>query len=282
MRQPQITVFIDEAGDPGLREGVRFTETPHQWLTLGAAVLRTENEAQSVEWVKDMREAARARQTPDLHYARIGVPRREEVCRLLAQQAVRGFCLLSHKQNLRTYYNARLGRFVIPDTYYNWCVRVLLERVKEWCASHMLATYGELSPLRIVFSERGGHNYSKTDGMFDYFEKLNRQYRANRMKLKPRFWEPILLDRRYIAVERANTRAGLQLADVIASAFYQGVNDRSPSYDVAPARALARIMPKDQQGRRADFSVSVWPLFGQAPTPSGAKPLLSSFGHEDR
>src|SRR3546814_7143569 len=62
------------------------------------------------------------------------------------------FCLLSHKTNVRNYYNAKLGKFD-AQRFFNWCSRLLIERIMEF-AENDAKHRGELvAPATFVFSE---------------------------------------------------------------------------------------------------------------------------------
>lgn len=55
------------------------------------------------------------------------------------------------------------------------------------------------------------------------------------------------------------SRPGLQLADIVASAFYSAANTIGPgNWDVEPAKALAPIMAKEN-GSAVDFGVALQP-----------------------
>ena len=55
------------------------------------------------------------------------------------------------------------------------------------------------------------------------------------------------------------TRAGLQLADIVASSFYQAADCLGPGqWDLEPAKALHRIMAREN-GKVANFGVALQP-----------------------
>ena len=51
-------------------------------------------------------------------------------------------------------------------------MRVLFERVSEWNARLCGSEGTKLEPMKVVFAERGGHDY---DHMFAYFDRLRMQ-----------------------------------------------------------------------------------------------------------
>jgi Protein of unknown function (DUF3800) len=274
--EPPLTIYIDEAGDPGAKDGIRYLADRHEWLCLSAFVIRTERDADLVAWVRDLRAVANATQSGALHYARITKGRRTAVCSELAAKKARAFVLASHKSNLREYINPRLGAMIASPKLYNWCLRLLLERVTAWAVAWMVKNDIEPCGLRVVLAERGGHDY---DHLFAYIDKLKMQAESGTLLLKGKGLHPALLDRAEWSVRPMAPWAGLQLADVIASSFYQAANSASPSHDVAPAQTLAPIVAKGDDGRAADFGVTVWPLPHQAPIPDEAKAIFRFYGY---
>lgn len=274
---PALTVFFDEAGDPGIRDGVRYAPQRHEWLCLSAVVVRTVNEPDTVAWIREMREVANARQSETLHYHRIAKARREGVCSTMGEKPLRVFCLASHKTNMREHINPRLGKMDSGHEFYNWCTRILFERLTDWCAAVQKREMGQLEPLRLVLAERGGHDYQS---MFDYVDKLKWQSSTNSLKIKGIGLDPPLLEREHWSVERAEARAGLQLADTAASAFYQAANTISPSWDIAPAKTLKPVVAKNTRGDQANYGLTVWPLRHQSPLPAASRPIFEFFGYQ--
>lgn len=272
----RLTVYIDEAGDPGVRDGLRYLGNRHEWLCTSAVVIRTEREPKVVDWVKDLREVARSRQAGVLHYQRITRERREGVCAKLATLPVRAFTMASHKSNLREYVNPRIQKQMDDGTFYNWCMRLMMERLTAWAWAWM-SEHGGVEPLRIVFAERGGHSYDK---MFGYFRVLRMQKDAGTLFLPGLGLKEPTLDQAEWSVAPTTAAAGLQLADVVASAFYQGANVASPSFDPRPAQALRPIMVAGAKGKEANMGVTVWPLPHQSPLDEAAKPIFRHYGYE--
>ncbi len=271
----QLTVYIDEAGDPGVRDGLRYLGSRHEWLCTSAVVIRSEREPCVVDWVRDLREVARSRQAGVLHYQRITRERREGVCAKLATFPVRTFTMASHKSNLRDYINPRIQRQMDDGIFYNWCMRLLMERLTAWAWKWMKEN-GGVEPLRIIFAERGGHSYDK---MFGYFRTLRMQAEAGTLHLSgPGLQEPTL-DQSLWSVAPTTAAAGLQLADVVASAFYQAANAASPSFDQAPAEALRPVVVAGANKTEANVGLTVWPLPRQASLEEASKPIFRHYGY---
>lgn len=274
---PSLTIYIDEAGDPGVRDGLRYIGSRHEWLCLAAAVVPSGSDEQLVEWVKEMRGAARSRQSGSLHYHRITIERREAVCTVLAGKPIRGFAMVSHKSNMREYVNPRIQQMIAGGTFYNWCLRLLLERVTAWCERwQRLRLNGEIGPLEVIFARSGAHDYGH---FFSYIDKLKMQSENGTLLLKGPGLNPKLLDRAAWSVRPAESWAGLQLADTIASSFYQAANTVAPTWDLAPAKALAPIMAGARAGKAANTGVTVWPLPDQAAVPDDARAIFRAYGY---
>lgn len=237
---------------------------------------RTQEESGPVAWVKEMLPLAGAKQRPDLHYARVTPERRPALCASLADRPVRGFVIASHKSNMREHFNQRLGKLDRSDQFYNWCMRLLFERITRWAEAWSEKEGLPLAPLDVTFAQRGGHNYNH---MFSYFDTLRAQVAAGTLILKGGGLMPPMLDQRYWKVEPAEKIAGCQLADVVASAFYQGANSASPAFDMAPAKALAPIIADNGRGVSANLGVTVWPLPHQAAVPEESRGIFEFYGY---
>lgn len=274
--QSFATVFIDEAGDPGIRDGLRHLGGAYEIFVVGALVVRSENEASTVQWVKDMREEVRARQRPSLHYRDLSPRHRAAVSASLATRPCRAFALISHKSNLRSYRNPRLGTSMGANRYYNFCCRLLLERITSWCAAVSMRQHREHRPLHLVFSERGGHDYF---GLIGYLDILEAQAKAGTTFLDKRTIIPGMLPRASMSNVRHDASAGLQLADIVASSFYQAARIDAPNWDVDPAMRLLPVIAKGPDGNRANVGLTIWPLPHQGELPDGLRPIFQRFGY---
>lgn len=271
-----LTIFIDEGGDSGVRDGLRFQHSRHEWFSVGAYVVRTNSTDGTVALRDRIMGEARVTQTGSLHYYKLKPDRRLQVCTLLGAHSARAFCLLSHKANLRNYYNEKLGKFDAQKLF-NWCSRLLIERIMEFAALDAKLTGQAIGPATFIFSENKGHDY---DHMRSYFGTLEHQATQSQMILKPKRWVPNFLVPDRVLVKPHDDLAGLQLADVIASAFLQGANSNANNHDPAPAVALRRIMAKDGRGRIGNCGVTLWPLPTQGPIPETARPLFKAYGYK--
>jgi hypothetical protein len=224
---PYYTAFIDEAGDPGLNT-VRPIDAAggSEWLCLGAVVIRAAHDADVTEWVSSIQAKAGIRGKPDLHYRNLPEFRKRIVCSELAKLPIRAFVLASNKKNMRQYRNQRAERVKSQQWFYNYCLRLLLERVTHFCYEQAKSDNARNRLLKIIYSERGGHSYGQTTA---YHELLKNQSKAGALTLTKRriFWE--VLDWRLAEAATHKSSEGAQLADVVASSFYQAIDTLPPT-----------------------------------------------------
>ena len=273
-----LIVYIDEGGDSGVRDGIRYSGSRYEWFSLGALAIRASNELLPVDWVRQINAECGSTQKPDLHYANLSMPKRLRCCEIIADKPVRAFALLSHKTNMREYQNVRMGGGVPEANFYNWCIRLLIERVMYWADRWFKSEGVAPHPIRFVFSEKGGHNY---EHLFSYLAgTLSMQARAGSFVKKPKRWIPEMVSREMLSVKRHKSLAGLQLADCIASCFYQAANTASPKWDTSPAKAIFDQVAADELGIRADVGLTVWPLAHQASVPVESRAIFEHYGYK--
>ncbi|QIE55896.1 DUF3800 domain-containing protein [Pikeienuella piscinae] len=249
-------LFIDEAGDDGLHRVLPIDENgASEWLTIGGLLIRAENERKLVDWVKEVRYEINARQGPALHFRNLSPTKKRAACDTLAKMPVRDFCVCSNKKNMRGHRNERAATRGGKQWFYNYCVRLLMERVTDFCLLDAIKRHGEPRFLRVVFSERGGHSYGQTTA---YWEVLKNQSSAGTTFLAKREIKHQVLSFRLVDYVPHTQNAGLQLADVIASAFFQAANTLSAKWDTAPAKALEPRMAAER-GLIADYGLVLQP-----------------------
>lgn len=275
---PAYHVYIDEAGDPGIKQK---SETKlagaSEWFVVAAVVVSQSRDKDTVDWLRDMREAVRAQSRVPLHYRKLSPANQARVCRMLASKDVRIFVVASHKTNMRGYQNKRMGSRLGRGEFYNWCLRLLLERVTSWCA-HRSKSAGRATELaRVVFSERGGHDYGHLKA---YIDTLKMQARSGTTVLAAKEIVPDVLDANLCEVRAHSNLAGLQLADIAASAFFQGVDSQSSKYSLEPSLALRqRVAKAPGQRVAAEFGLMRLPFRHQAEIPLNDRPLFEEFGY---
>jgi hypothetical protein len=249
--------YIDEAGDPGLNKVRPIDENgSSEWLVVSAVVIKASREDAVVDWVRDIRTGIGITQRNDLHFRSLSPTRKVAVASALTSLPLRGFAVLSNKKNMRGYHNPRAARVPSQQWYYNYCIRLLLERVTAFCAERTMKDHGEVRPIKIEFSQRGGHSYGQTKAYHAYM-RLQQQGKGLYLQKREPVREMMNLDLMVDIPHRF--RAGLQLADTVASAFYQSVDSLGPgTWSTAAAEALLPIMARER-GIVRDFGVALFP-----------------------
>jgi Protein of unknown function (DUF3800) len=250
--------YIDEAGDAGLKS-VRPLDPngASEWLILGAVVIRAENSLKPVQWVREIKSGIRGAQRPDLHFYTLSHAQKLITSQKIGEWPLRCFAVISNKKNMSGYHNPRAAQVRSNNPFYNWLLRLLLERVTRFCADRTMKDYGEVRKLKIEMGETGGFSLAQTQA---YLTKLSMQSTSERLYLArgDLAWE--VIDVYEISILPAAKRAGIQLADTVASSFRAAV-ELKPDGSTAPEYAL-NLLPRlamDKTGRIADFGVKIMP-----------------------
>jgi hypothetical protein len=260
----EYVAYIDEAGDPGLRNLRPDCPTgSSEWFILSAVVVAKKFEMPVRDWVADMIRATGRTQRTDLHFRALHEAHKALVCTMLASQNVRCFSICSHKKSLLDWpHSPALRAMQNQDWFYSFLSRYLLERVTYFVSEHSKKTTGDIKRVKIIFSERGGLNVGQ---MTAYYDKLRHQTRSGRMVLKRGniVWEafhPLLL-------KRANPKvsSGLQLADIVASSFFTACDQYNtlncdPQYALLLRDRVARC-PDKRGGLISGYGVKILPEF---------------------
>lgn len=274
--KPLFHVYIDEAGDPGVKP--KEADEPHwtDWFVISAVVVSAARNAEIVDWVYDMGEGVRSRGTAGLHYRNLSDTNRERVCRMMARKPVRIFTVASHKDSMRSHRNAKLGRAKDRE-FYNWCLRLLLERVTAWYHRRCALDKVAVGPARIVFSERGGHDYAE---LRDYLKKLEAQTLTGKLVLKAKGIAPGIIHNDLCEVRPHSGIAGLQLADVAASAFFQAAASVGSRHSLVPATTLKpRVATIGKNSSAADFGLLLLPFRHQGVIPETDREIFRTYGY---
>lgn len=274
---PTFQVFIDEAGDPGVKPKV--IDGPHltDWFVVSAVVVSYQKRLDVVDWVRDLNEAVRNLNSDALHYRNLSEPNRARVCRMLGRKPCRIFAVASHKDSMRRHYNPNLGR-ANDKIFYNWCLRLLLERVTEWCYRRGHKDLDGDCTAEVIFSHRGGHNYLDLE---DYLKKLEAQTLTKKLVLDAKGIAPGVLSPSRLQVEESERIAGLQLADISASAIFNAANSLASKHCLDPARALIPRIAKVYRSKRvAGAGVLMLPFRHQGDIPESDRKFFIECGYD--
>lgn len=250
-----FVAYIDEAGDDGLWkiqpvDGVGASE----WFVLSAVVVPISLGREAI-WVQKILADLGLHQRRALHFQSLDDRRRLAVCHTLASLPVRCFAVASNKINMRRHINEKAARVSYPvgrTWFYWWMTRLLLERVTDYCERRSIYEYGKPRLVRFEFARRGGLKYEHCQKYFDHLRVTSREGRLH-LKRGDLKWS-VVDTMEEIRVFDATERAGLQLADVVAGAFFQAGEGK---HDFAIA--LEQRMAANANGRVFDYGVKLMP-----------------------
>lgn len=252
--------YIDESGDPNL-ERVRPIDSSGstEWLIMGAAVIEAKNEVAPPQWARTILGAMGGRRRL-LHYNELTDWQKPIACRELARLPVQLFAMISNKKNMRQHRNeraaAKSSTVSQKQWFYNFCVRLLLERVTHFVAQHSVRTYGEPRYVKIIFSRRDKHGYGHE---FAYNEILKAQAKAGTTYLNRRTIKFEVMDYRLLETEPHKLNAGLALADIVPSAFFQAVDILPPTRFNSDNARLLRPRMATHKGAFENYGVTFVP-----------------------
>lgn len=273
--------YIDEAGDDGLRIVKPMNpKGSSEWLVLGAIVIDAKREAESIDWVRDIIKGFPNHQAQGLHFRDLNPAKKRLVCAKMATLPLRCFAVCSNKKNMRGYKNPWAEQIPSKNWFYCWLTRLLLERVTYFVKQQGIAKHGEPRKLKIIYSERGGMSYAQLDAYFTWLE-LKSDADKLVLPLGDLQWE--VVDRQLFEVHNHATRAGLQLADVVASSFFKGADvydtgGCDPQFATLLEPRMARD-PDTITGRVTGYGVKLMPKWSVAKLRSDQQKVFRAYGY---
>jgi hypothetical protein len=263
--------YIDEAGDDGLKPKSNNERRTSEWMVIAAVLIKSNSESNVIPWVQSIINKIDQHQLTHLHFRTLRDDKKDIVCKEIAKLNVRIFAVLSHKHNMIGYRNVRAEKAKVNRTawFYCWMTRLLMEKITTYCGHRSIKDYGEHRTIRCELSDRGG---VRINDVKDYYKYLSDQSRMGMMyhDRHDLDWPVFSPDQLFNYPNKM--RAGLQLADCVASAFFAGL-EATPGGLIKPAFAKAlvpRICP-DLKGRRYGFGVRTMPLWAHNVDPNRAE-----------
>jgi hypothetical protein len=255
----EFIAFIDEAGDPSLKRVRPIDEKGGtEWMVISAVLVSRANEKNLDAWLHETAARISDPGTNILKFSKRSPEERLIICRHLAELPIRIFVVASNKRNMRGHRNARAEKIPSKQWFYNWLTRLLVERITDYC--HRRADRHGLSRrhVKFVFSKAGGHSYSQTRA---YLQYLKMQTAGRTAFLKRRSVSVDVMDWALVEEFPHFKKAGLQYADIPASAFYQAIDnlDTGPC-NVRYAEALAPRIAMDENDIIKDYGVTIQPF----------------------
>ena len=228
-------------------------------MVLSCLLIKAEREREVLPWLKELISTFNQHQITHLHFRQLKDDKKRLASRFVADLPVRLFTVASNKRNMVNYRNlsAEKAKINVTAWFYVWLTRILVERVSELCARRSMTDYGEFRTIRFEFASRGG---VKIGDVARYLAYLKDQEEFG--LLYHSYWKPAweVMDFAQIHTYPAKERAGLQLADVVASSFYTAM-ETTCGGSVTPehAKALAPRMARSRNGRIYNFGFKLWP-----------------------
>lgn len=259
-------LFIDEAGDDKVeRLKPDSTDGNSEWLCLGGYLVRAEVEPDLERRRDEILVSFGGQKGGILHYRNLKPKNRLIAASKLVSPdyPARGFVVCSYKKTMIGYHKERAANSTgnPRDVLFNFVARLLLERVTHYVVN-AAPRHGIRDPvLRIVMASRKGHHFGQFKA---YIAQLMNQAVAGTTFLNTREIKAGVL--RWNQIERATASQvpGLQLADVLVSAFFQSIERASPHYGDTVARCLLPLMAERPARRgvptsRANEGVTFYP-----------------------
>lgn len=253
MKPYRYILYIDEAGDDGLTK-VRPIDPngASEWLILSGYLIRAENEENCREWLDGISADIQCQSTV-IHFRKLSPAKGARAAELLATHPARAFVVASNKKNMRGYKNEKAAQAGGKQWFYNWLIRVLLERVTSFCLRDCENELGNENKIKILFSRRGGHSYGQTKAYFEWL-RLQSNPVLRKRQVDFRFISYQLID--YVP---HYCDPGLQCSDIIASAVFRAINTESKNRSIDAAMKLSPILARNSVNEIRDFGLVLQP-----------------------
>lgn len=281
-------LYIDEAGDDVLKNLRPGNPTgASEWLVLAGYLVRAERDRELPRFLADLRSEIGAVQAPTLHYRNLSPAKRTKACELLARGSARAFAVCSFKRTMIGHKNDRAEASSGSNSqyFYNWMVRLLLERATEFCFRDGLADQnGQPRRLKVIFSKKGGHHFGRLKA---YIETLKMQAVGESTFISTREIRPNVLRFNLVEHVPGYLLAGLQMADIVASSFFEAVETNRAGWRCEPAVSLSPIMASEVitapsgivRSTKADFGVTLVPRPHKAGLDNLQREIFRSYGY---
>lgn len=280
---PRYIAYIDEAGDDGLNTVRPIDKNGGcEWLIIGAMIVRSCRAHEADEWLSVIMNDLDHYKLPTLHFKNCNVRNGRIVTEHIGNLPVRCFAVASNKKNMRRYHNPLPAMISSKNWFYCWLTRLMLERLTYFAYHMSIQEFGRPYPLQIELSERGRFSYAQLDAYYAWLRMKNTSGR-NKLPLGDLSWQ--VIDRNFIEIHPNENRAGLQLADAVASSFLRACDVFSVSrkqQDLDAALNLSSRMATDPARPdlpRHGFSVKLMPGFGKAQLLPQQQKIFRHFGY---
>lgn len=236
-------VYIDESGDEGFVFD-RAGRGSSRWFVLSAVVTRKETDLETVKLVDAVRRQLGKKDRDPLHFRKLKHEHRLPYIGAIAQAKVRVASVLVHKPSLQEPEKFRAEAHLL----YRYVTRYLLERVSWLCRD---ARREDGQTCKVIFSNRSCMSY---DDMRSYLLKL--QERTDDFGVRVDW---TVVDPDAVEAHPHDRLMGLQIADAVASAFYQAVELSPLGYCEPRYAQMLRPVVYRHAGQYLGYGLKFWP-----------------------
>lgn len=205
-----FVTYIDEAGD----EGFKFDCVNHssEWLVISAVVVRKTNDPRLFDLIQSYKKLIEKKRDYTIHFRTLNHTQRLPLVGLIANAPIRAVTVLCRKRLL-----TQTEKLREKHKLYFYLTRYLLERVSWLC----WANRGVSSPrTEIVFSNRSNMAYGEIQTYLDTLENSTPAFQPVKID-----WR--VIDKSAVIALPHRQRAGLQIADAVASSLFCAVEPGS-------------------------------------------------------
>lgn len=273
--------YIDESGDDGLKR-VRPLDYhgSSEWMMLSAVVIKANRENEVESWVREIIGSLWRHGRNDIHFKDLSPNKKRVVCERMADLNARYFVVCSNKKNMKGYKNPFAQTIPSKNWFYCWMSRILLERVTDFVEWHSRKEYGESKKLRIEYSIRGGLSYSQMNA---YYSWLKMKGPTENLVLPMGNLRWSVMESNLLKIYPHQERAGLQLADVVASAFFKAADTQNTGgSDPRFAKLLAPRMARYRDRSSAlisGYGVKLLPGLKRAELTAEQQEIFAYYGY---
>lgn len=227
-------LFIDEAGDEGL-ERIRPIDEDgaSEYFVMCGVLVRATRHAELVQSFNKIKTNIGMHASDQIHFRDLDDANKLAVISGLSRLKFGLVAIVSNKRNMAKYRNLRCEakNFEIargrsrPQRYnwfYNGLFRYLLERASTECRRWTHKAFGEVRPIKIIFSRRKEFSYAQTKA---YLLKLKMQRHDSTYFNNKRQIDWSVVDIFSIESQKDKDAVGLQIADCAASAIFRSFDE---------------------------------------------------------
>ncbi|MBS7702688.1 DUF3800 domain-containing protein [Chelatococcus asaccharovorans] len=244
-------MFIDEAGDEGL-DKVRPIDPggASEYFVMAGILVSANRKVALTSGFAEVKRPLGLAPDDELHFRDLKADHQKQAIQAIGAMEVGLVAIVSNKRNMKGYKNRRVemknfhvvrGR-VRPQNYnwfYNHMFRYLLESASEACLRKCRTSNIPPLPIKIIFAHRANFAYSQTQA---YLHKLKlARLSSTPFNNKRQITWPVV-DIDGITSDRPKNEPGLQIADCVASAIFQAIDE--DNFKVVQPAYLQALSPR--------------------------------------